>query len=454
MALRGLILLVVFVASLPVCFIRPFYGILLWTIVAFLNPQSFLWGNAGVFPWAMAVAIPTLAGFVVFNRDTRTLSSAKTILIVCLWIWFTITSVVSNYAPLFAHHSLDTWEKWRLVSKVLLMAVVTAAITNSFERLRILMLTIAGCFGVFVAKTFPFILATGGNFRLYGPENSMIGDNNDFGLALNMTLPLFFFLALSERKVWVKRMFGCLFLMTIPAVFFTYSRGALVGLVVVGALMFLQVRQRFFLIPVVALAAMMAVLFAPDNWKKRMDLTSSDVVDASAEERLNAWQFSWNLAMEYPITGGGFATFTPDLFARYAPVANDIHGAHSVYFGLLAEHGFVGLILYLILVASCFLTTFRIIREARARGDITVVHYANMLRFSLVGFLSSGFFLGRAYFDYFFTIVVCIIVLEKVIWQRWETMEAEEEEPDENPEDADVYPGEALPKSGMRFENA
>jgi probable O-glycosylation ligase (exosortase A-associated) len=293
---------------------------------------------------------------------------------------------------------------------------------------------------------------TGGNYRLYGPENSMIADNNDFGLALNMTLPLFFFLALSESKLWAKRMFACLFLITIPAVFFTYSRGALVGLVVVCALMILRLRQRFVLIPVVGLAVLMALMFTPDNWKKRMNLTSSDVVDASAQERLNAWAFSWNLAKDNPIAGGGFATFTPELFSRYAPVAADIHGPHSVYFGVLAEHGFVGLALYLILVLSCFVSTSRIIRQARARDDITVMHYANMFRFSIVGFLCSGFFLGRAYFDYFFTIVVCIIVLERVMWERWEQIDREAEkmmEYDENPEDDVEIPlGDMLPQKG------
>ena len=61
----------------------------------------------------------------------------------------------------------------------------------------------------------------------------MIGDNTDFGLALNMTLPLYFFLAQAETKRWVRNAWGVMFLITIPAIFFTYSRGALVGLAAV-----------------------------------------------------------------------------------------------------------------------------------------------------------------------------------------------------------------------------
>ena len=45
-----------------------------------------------------------------------------------------------------------------------------------------------------------------------------------------------------------------------------------------------------------------------------MDPTRPDAIDNSAKERLNAWAFSWNLASAYPLAGGGFATFTPQLF--------------------------------------------------------------------------------------------------------------------------------------------
>ena len=33
----------------------------------------------------------------------------------------------------------------------------------------------------------------------------------------------------------------------------------------------------------------------------------------------------------------------PEMFARYAPDPDDVHDAHSIYFEVLGEHGFVGL---------------------------------------------------------------------------------------------------------------
>ena len=67
--MRDILVLGFFLPSLPVCFFRPFYGVLLWTIVAFVNPQHLAYGYAAGFPLAQAVAIPTLAGFLFFQSQ-------------------------------------------------------------------------------------------------------------------------------------------------------------------------------------------------------------------------------------------------------------------------------------------------------------------------------------------------------------------------------------------------
>jgi putative inorganic carbon (hco3(-)) transporter len=417
---RDVVVLGFFLPSLPVCFMRPFYGVLLWTIVAFVNPQHLAYGRAAAFPLAQAVAIPTLAGFLFFNRNWGRLVSREFLLIAILWAWFAITSLASVNTPLFADHAGDTWYRLGFVSKILLMTTVSICLIDSFERLRVFALVIAFSFGVFVAKDLPFVIMTGGQYRVYGPPNSMIADNNDYGLALNMTVPLFFFLARTETNHRLKVVLNCLFLASIPAIFFTYSRGALVGLIAVGFLMFLQMRQRLLIVPVIVLAMAGALTFAPQQWRDRMGTLGSGTLDPSALERINAWTFSWRLAEESPVTGGGFDTFTPELFPRYAPNAVDVRGPHSVYFGVLAEHGFTGLFLYLLVVMSSLISTFGIAREARRYADHRALAYALMFRLSLIGFLTSGLFLGRAYFDLYFAILACIIALKWLCREDWD----------------------------------
>jgi probable O-glycosylation ligase (exosortase A-associated) len=428
--------MVFFVASLPACFLRPFYGIALWTVVAFLNPHSLIWASRATFPWGESVAIATLAGTLLFVRGWKRLVTRETVLMLLLWVWFTITSFLSSSSPAFLHHSQDTWFRWQMVTKILVMTCLTVLVVDTTERLRKFLLVIAGCFGFYVLKSAPFLFRTGGEFRIYGPEHSLIADNNAFGLALNMTFPFFFILAHTESRPWVKRLFWLLVVCTVPAIFFTYSRGALIGLVAILIVMLLQSKRRLLLIPVIVTGVAIAILFAPAKWRERMDPTKEDAVDASARSRLNAWQFAWNLAADHPISGGGFSTYTPELFAVYAPVlvGKETYGPHSIYFQVLAEHGFIGLGLYLSLILSCFIRAYTLSRAASQRGDPLVAQYAAMLRLSLVGFLTSGAFLGLAYFDYYFAIVAALAILNNAARADWDTAWADDAEPEDETE--------------------
>jgi probable O-glycosylation ligase (exosortase A-associated) len=416
-----MILLAVFIPSIPLSFVRPFYGLIWWYILAFGNPQSelYYWSATTMIAWGLLVAIPTVIGMFLFERnDFRVYRSPEVLMIVVLWIWFSITSSVSTSTPMFQHHADDTWTHWGNVSKVFLMTLVTMTLVNSWYRLKVLVSVISAIFGFFVLKAIPFLIITRGQFRILGPPQSMIGDNNDFGLALDMTLPVFFFMAqLTTSRRW-KSVYYCLFACTIPAVFFTYSRGALVGFVVVMGLMLWRAKGRLLLVPAVLLGVVVAFLFAPQAWRDRMD--PQQKADASVDSRLNAWAFSRNLANDFPITGGGFATFTPELYARYAPEHWEIVGPHSIYFEVLAEHGYPGLALYLTFMAVCLLGAQRLMRSAKWHGDGEAALYINMFRFSLLAFLVSGSFLQRAYFDYTFCIIACMVALRRVASERWE----------------------------------
>lgn len=448
MGLRAALLFSVLLPCVPVCFFRPFVGVILWTIISFASPQRYAWGAAETLPSAELIAVPTILGFLVFSGGWKRLISRESVLIMIFWAWTIVTSINASLNPIFALHADLTWIRFQVVSKILLMTMVTIGIVDSFGRLKTFVITIAACFSFYVVKAIPFMIASAGSYRLHGPPKSAVEDNNDLGLALNMTLPLLLFLAQTETHPRLKRLFWFLFLVLFPGIFCTYSRGALVGLVAVIGLMLIQLKQRAVLIPALLLAIAIAVVFAPQQWKERMNLTNEETtLDKSAMSRINAWTFAWNLVNDYPVAGGGFDTFQRYLFQRYAPDNSDVHGPHSVYFGVLGEHGFVGLGLYLTLVCSCFMSLRRIIKGARARGDDIAEAYAHMFQFSLVAFLTCGLFLGRAYFDYYFTLVACLVILKRAClsaWREGRLVGSQEQESEEEIEVPAVEPGYAV----------
>jgi hypothetical protein len=81
--------------------------------------------------------------------------------------------------------------------------------------------------------------------------------------------------------------------------------------------------------------------------------------------------------------------------------------------------------------------------------------YGNMFLFSIIGFLASGTFLGRAYFDYYFSIVACLVILKRVCEAEWRANdEAPDEEEDlleEPAQERSSFLGEAA--TGMRIQS-
>ena len=107
-----------------------------------------------------------------------------------------------------------------------------------------------------------------------------------------------------------------------------------------------------------------------------------------------------------------------DLFARYAPHPQDVHDAHSIYFEVLGEHGFVGLVLFLLLGFFAWRTCSLVAKQARPHPDGQwMADLASMLQVSLVGYATSGAFLGLAYFDLYYHLIA-LVVLVKVQSQQ------------------------------------
>ena len=62
----------------------------------------------------------------------------------------------------------------------------------------------------------------------------------------------------------------------------------------------------------VSIAVVACLMFTTAKWQDRMTDFLQGNLDASANSRLVAWGGGWNLAMEYPITGGGFDVYTDE----------------------------------------------------------------------------------------------------------------------------------------------
>ena len=143
--------------------------------------------------------------------------------------------------------------------------------------------------------------------------------------------------------------------------------------------------------------------------------------------RINAWGMAWNLAKSN-FFGGGFMIWTGVIFQIYGPDPNDVHAAHSIYFMVLGEQGFVGLFLFLALFTMVWFTAGSLRVKARGKPETQwLSDMGSMLQVSLAGYAVGGAFLSLSYWDLPYNILVLAVVgrrwLERKEWLR------EKEEP-------------------------
>jgi len=407
--MRSLIVTVIVFGLLPAVLLRPHLGVYLWSWLGYMNPHRLTWGFAYNFPFAQLTAIATLAGLFL-GKDPKQIPQSP---LVWLWAAFVLWMCIATAFAIDPGHSAN--ELIRSL-KIQLMVLITFLLITDRQKLHVLVWVVALSIGFFGIKGGVFALATGLNYRVWGPPGSFIEGNNELALALIMVLPLFRYLQLNSDHKWVKRGLGMAMILIVASIVASYSRGAFLAAAAMGFMLWLKSRNK---LPI-ALAGLVligvGINFVPEKWFERMSTIETYEEDASAMGRINAWAFAWNLAKDHPLTGGGFDTFTPELFWKYAPDPEDFHDAHSIYFEILAEQGFVGLFLFLCLWGTTYFICGGIVRRCKRREDLYWARdLAAMLQVGIVGYAVGGAFLGLAYFDLPYHLLAMAAVLHHLV---------------------------------------
>jgi len=408
--MRDLFVATVVFIILPFALKRPEFGIYLWAWISYMNPHRLAYGFAATFPWAYMIAVATFIGLLFSKERFRVPWTRETKVLLILLLWMVVTT-------LNAVHPTLAWDQLVKVFKILLMTFVTLMVIRTRDQLNIFIWVIVLSLGFYGIKGGIFTVLKGGAFHVQGPEGTFIGGNNEIALALLMTLPLMRYLQLQAERHWLKLGLTGAILLNTLAIVGSQSRGALVGLAVMGLIFWLKSRKKFVTAVMVVAAVGIVAATMPAAWYERMSTIQTYDQDASAQGRINAWWVAFNVAKDR-VTGGGFETFTADMFVRYAPNPDNVHDVHSIYFEMLGEHGFVGLGLFLLLAAMTWLTGSKVIRATRKDPEKRwLADLVAMTQVSMIGYAAAGAFLGLAYFDFYYHLI-CIIVLAKVMLDR------------------------------------
>ncbi len=404
---------------LPYIVMRPHIGVYAWSWIGYMSPHRLGWGFATNLPFAALIGAVTLAALFFSKEPKRIPMTPVTVTLILFLVWMTITT-------LFAISPDEAMAKLSKILKIQLVIFLTLMLFNHRERIQGLVWVIVISLGFYGVKGGIFTLITGGQFHVVGPPGSFIEGNTSLALALVMVLPLMRYLQIQADNKWVKRAFVAAMGLTTLAILGSYSRGALLALITMGSFMLLKSRKRGLLIVALILSIPVAVAFMPDRWMGRMQSVQNYEEDSSAMGRITAWMFAIEMA-KGRFSGGGFESFTPANYHTYAPdivavlmekADGRYQGAHSSYFSVLGEHGFIGLFLFLTLGFLSWRTGAWVMKQAADSDSLLWARdLAGMVQVSLIGFAVGGAFLSLAYFDLLYHLMAILVLLKLQVAQ-------------------------------------
>ncbi len=392
-------------------------GVMLWTWLSLMNPHRYSFGFAYEAPLAALAAGVTLIGVLTAQDRSSPFKGVPVAIFVVFNIWITL-SWLAGLDP------VGDYPQWTKIMKINVMLIIALVLLHDKRHIMAFAWVCALSLGLLGAKGGLFTLLSGGSYRVWGPPGSFIEDNNEFALSLVITIPLLRFLQLQLGNAWGRRILSLMMILCAAAALGSHSRGGLLAIVAMAAMLWWRGSNKvrnglLFLILGIALVA-----FMPQEWASRMDTINEYQEDASAMGRISAWGTAWNSAFHYPF-GVGFNGARPELFERFSPfgLGHGVLAAHSIYFQVLGNHGFVGLFIYLALWITTYRWCGHIRRESNGIPQARWCHdLAGLIQVSLVGFGVGGAFLSLAYFDQPYNLMAMVVLtrawLRSRAWER------------------------------------
>jgi len=196
--------------------------------------------------------------------------------------------------------------------------------------------------------------------------NNAYANPNDLAALLLLPLGLAASVLFIERTKLIRfsAVLGCTLIPLV--IFLTQSRGAILSLALFVIAIVIRQKNRLRLIVMLAGAGVVVGFFAPKSVWSRLgslvtatqsgDLKAADD-QGSARQRYELWRVARRIAIENPITGVGYGTYERAHleYARrpeFDKTARGPRAAHNMYLTVAAETGFLGLVVWSLMVIS------------------------------------------------------------------------------------------------------
>lgn len=407
--LRQTLFLLTYFGLLPTVIMSPFAGVLIYKWLEYLTPRDTYFVT--LLPDDLSLVVAAFTFLMWLVREKKTLPRAPLVLglLIAFFLW-------TNFTSLFALVPDAAAFKWERTVKVIGFSILAAQMMSTRPRLEAFVWVQVICVAF---SAIPGALKTiswgGGGLTVVGVTGSFIEDRVAFAVVLPMVVPMTLFLArqatLLPRTRWLTLALRGVMVSCVVALVGTFARTALFSGGTALLLLVAKTKNRIWTVLAAAAAIVLVLQYAPESWFQRMDTTVEYQNDASAVDRLDAWAWSWNMALRHPLVGGGFRVEV----LNKVPGGDGYIESHNILFEVLVEHGFIGLALFCALIAAAYRSCGTVRRLAIDQPDLAWAQdLAGMVQVSLLVFVAGGMFISIATSPFLYDLVSITIGLRSI----------------------------------------
>jgi len=405
--MRVLLLFAVYYGCAGYALLNPFFGVLFFAHITIFRPESLVWEELLFGRLHLITALATVVGYLIqrtgpARHGAHQRFNAIVFAVFVGWLW--VVSLNSNV-------SVDvSVERTLYITKILVFCILLNLTMTSPYRIRRYVLVSSASFGL--VSLWAALQGLAGNWRL---EDVWLGGSNGLAAALALMIPFTLSAALDPTfPRWQRIGFGTCIPTMIVCMMYTNSRGGFVGFVTGVLGLVLLARQKGRLLVIVLTVMLLVYPLIPADYSERLATIAQEDedTDLSAAGRPVLWRLAFRMWQDQPFLGVGLGNFSL-VVDSYEGKARDLvtsremarvifgnrREPHSLYLGMLAESGAIGLGLFLVLLLRNMF--WRLGSDENALGLVGKGAQAGVLGFSVAALFGDFQYIDMVYWQLF-----------------------------------------------------
>jgi O-antigen ligase len=262
------------------------------------------------------------------------------------------------------------------------------------------------------------------DYRIAGP----LGSPNAFAQILIPLVGISFERFIHEKRRTLRLIAAAGMTACSLAIIFTFSRGALIGLSVMLAIMVFRLRLKPVIFVSMGIAAIGIFFFLPAEYTERIKglgdipLFQNQQRDGSIQGRTSEYIAGWRMFMDHPLRGVGSGNYT-EYYQDYSQkIGLDVRlqnrSPHNLYLGFAAETGIIGLSTFAVLLWFTFgglRRTHKRLSDAGLKDDAGMVLGLMM---GMIGYFTHSVFIYPHYRVFMFVLIGIAMSVPSIIHEE------------------------------------